>query len=90
MDGEEIQVDIGASDAPTLLVASVTDALKTVSGDGFITGSVDRDSAWRILGFCVEPNTAAELGFDVGDADLIYERVVEHGSAWVVHELTAG
>lgn len=67
---------------PTLLVAPVTDALKSLSADGFVTGSLDREEAWRVVGYHLDETISHRLAErDIG-IDRIHQEVMDMGLAW--------
>ena len=64
----EIPPDIGPA---TLLVSTVTDALKTVSEDGFVDGSLDRESVWKVEAIALNRVVVSRLeGEEMSPLDL--------------------
>jgi hypothetical protein len=83
VDGEQLDFpDLGVPASPTLLVTSVTDALKTVSDDGLVTGSLDRRDMWRVVGYHLDEKTSHRLAQGNIGIDRIHQGVVEMGLAW--------
>ena len=83
VDGEELdflELDVPAS--PTLLVAPMTDALKSVSDDGFVTGSLDRGNMWEVVGYHLDEQTSQRLAARNIEIEQIYQEVVEIGLDW--------
>jgi hypothetical protein len=83
IDGESLDfLELGVPAAPTLLVAPVTDALKTVSDDGIVTGSLDRDDMWRVVAYHLDEKTARQLAEREVGLERIHQEVVDMGLTW--------
>lgn len=83
VDGESLDfLDLGVPTSPTLLVAPVTDALKTLSADGFVTGSLDRGDMWRVVGYHLDEETSHRLAARNIELERIHEEVVGMGLVW--------
>ena len=83
VDGESLDfLDLGLPASPTLLVAPITDALKTLSDDGFVTGSLDRGDKWRVVGYHLDEKTSHRLAARNVAIDQIHQEVVDMGLAW--------
>lgn len=85
VDGEGLDLpDLGVPSSPTLLVAPIADALKTLSEDGFVTGSLDRGDMWRVVGYHLDEKTSHRLAQENIDISQIHQEVVRLGLAWQV------
>lgn len=83
IDGESLDsLDFGVPDSPTLLVAPIADALKTVSEDGFVTGSVDREDMWGVVGYHLDEETSHRLAEENVEISEIHRAVVDMGLIW--------
>ena len=77
----------GDIETPAVLVSDVTDALKIVSDDGFVTGSIDREATWKLVGFCIDSETSEKLGLEGLAPKSIHRRLAESRSGWSIHQL---
>ena len=75
-------LDLGVPAAPTLLVAPVTDALKTLSDDGFVTSSLDRGNMWEVVGYHLDEETSHRLAARDIEIGQIHREVIAMGLAW--------
>lgn len=83
VDGENLDfLDLGVPSSPTLLVVPIADALKTLSEDGFVTGSLDRGDMWRVVGYHLDEKTSHRLAQEHIDISQIHQEVVHMGLAW--------
>ncbi len=83
IDGEDLGfLNLGVPASPTLLVAPITDALKTLSDDGFVTGSLDRGDMWRIVGYHLDEETSHRLASKDIEISQIHEAVLDMGLVW--------
>lgn len=83
VDGEDLGfLELGVPATPTLLVAPVTDALKTLSDDGFVRGSLDRADMWRVVGYHLDERTAHRLAEKDTELDRIHQDVLDMGLVW--------
>ena len=77
----EIPPDIGPA---TLLVSTMTDALKTVSEDGFVDGSLDRESVWKVEAIALNRVVVSRLeGEEMSPLDL-YRAVIGLRLGWQI------
>lgn len=83
--GESVDMEIPPDIGPaTLLVVAVTDALKTVSEDGFVEGSVDRDSVWKVEAIALNRVVVERLeGEEMSPLDL-YRSVIRLRLGWQI------
>ena len=77
----EVPKDIGPA---TLFVAPVTDALKTVSDDGLVDRSLDRDSVWAIDALALNRVVLHRLEDDTATFLELIEKVAELGFSWQI------
>ena len=83
VNGEDFGfLDLGVPASPTLLVAPITDALKTLSDDGFVTGSLDRGDMWRVVGYHLDEDTSHRLAARGTGISQIHQEVLDMGLAW--------
>jgi len=71
----------------TLLVAPVTDALKTTSCDGFVDRSLNRDDIWAVKGFVLNRVVVDRLEPIAMDPRQLYEAVSDLRMGWQVKAL---
>jgi len=69
--------------AALLIVASVTDAVKVVTGD-LVRGSLDRETLWAIEGFALGSEVVRALGDGVATPGELIEAVTSAGFEWQV------
>ncbi len=83
--GEPVDMEIPPNIGPaTLLVSTVTDALKTVSEDGFVDGSLDREAVWGVEAFALNRVVVRRLeGGEMSALDL-YRAVIGLRLGWQV------
>lgn len=83
--GESVDMEIPPDIGPaTLLVATVTDALKTVSEDGFVEGSLDRESVWKVEAIALNRVVVQRLeGEEMSPLDL-YRSVIRLRLGWQI------
>ena len=87
IDGESLDfLELGVPTTPTLLVAPIADALKTVS-DGLVTGSLDRGNMWRVVGYHLDEKTSHRLAERNIEMSQIHQEVVDMGLAWQASEI---
>lgn len=83
--GESVDMEIPPNIGPaTLLVSPVTDALKTVSADGFVDGSLDREAVWGIEAFVLNRVVIARLEGDEMSAHDLYGAVMGLRLGWQI------
>ena len=83
VDGENLAfLDLGVPSSPTLLVAPVTNALKTLSDEGFVTGSLDRGDMWEVVGYHLDETTSHLLAAREIEMEQIHQEVLEVGLTW--------
>jgi hypothetical protein len=81
-EGNILHGEVPVSAGPaTLMVAPVTDAVKTVE-DGKVTGSVDRSKLWRVEAFLLNRVILDELGAGSFDVDSLLDAVEGTGVSW--------
>lgn len=77
----EIPNDIGPA---AFLVSPVTDALKEVDDDGFVTGPVDRSRMWAVDAIVLNEIALRRLGAESYSASELIEAVRRSGLTWQV------
>lgn len=87
--GEPLGVAVPNTAGPaTLLVTPVTDALKTLSAEGLIDSSVDRDTTWVVVGFALNRVVIRALADEAMTNEELLEAVGEQGLTWQWHVVT--
>lgn len=83
--GEPVDMKIPPGIGPaTLLVSTVSDALKTVSEDGFVDGSLDRESVWNVEAIALNRVVVERLEGEVMSALDLYQAVVRLRLGWQI------
>lgn len=83
VDGEfRDRPGLAGPSSPTLLVAPVTNALKTISADGFVTGSLNREQTWKVLAYHLDEATCHLLAKRDIQIRRIHQDVIDMGLTW--------
>ena len=86
--GEPVDMEVPPNLGPaTMLVSSMTDALKTVSKDGFVDGSIDRDSVWIVEAFALSRAVVQLLEGEEMSARDLHGSVMGLQFGWQVRKL---
>lgn len=84
--GEIVPTTVPAGYGPAiLLVAPVTDALKTVSAEELVEASLDRDATWAVIGFALSRTVVDALEGESMSSEELYGAVREAGHDWEIH-----
>jgi len=88
--GEPVEMEIPPDVGPaTLLVSPVTDALKTVSEDGSVDGSLDREAVWEVEAFALNRVVVRRLEGDEISALDLYQAVIGLRLGWMIAPMSA-
>lgn len=89
--GEPVDMEIPADIGPaTLLVSPMTDALKSLSEDGFVDGSLDREAIWGVEAFALNRVVVRRLEGDEMSARDLYEAVIGLHFGWQTASMPSG
>lgn len=82
--GVLVPPDIGPA---TLLVAPVTDAVKTTTSDGLVNQSLNRDDIWAVQGLALNRVVVDRLDREMMTLREIYDAVVSMRIGWQVKKM---
>ena len=84
-DGSRIDTEVfNDSGRAALLVTTVTDAVRTVTPDGLVAGSLDRESLWAVEGFALTAAVVRALPELEFTPEGLLEAVANLGTEWDV------
>lgn len=88
-DGVPLDLDGRTELGPaTLIVESVTDAVKTVDTENKLVGVVDKSELWEVVGFSVQTSVLAGLASGPITGDELIRAVSASGTEWASVQLT--
>ncbi len=80
--GELQPVPDGAEGPAMALVRPVSDALKSVTGEGLIAGSIDRDDVWAVELLVLSEAVVGALSGELDSIQEVYLEVESAGFDW--------